>query len=151
MTTTSTLPPPLSAPPSVATLQGLLDGLQQPMRRGIPAPPTPEPLFAETRGTATRAIALGRGSVLDLTHMEQPVASRRAVVPLVTTTSPDDAPAPSGPAAQPPGLGRTPTAPALTWSAGRAHHPRRRAALAVVAAAAGTVAALVAAGELALP
>lgn len=55
-----TLPPPLSAPPSVAMLQGLLDGLQQPMQRGVPSPP------------AVHAAALGRDrAAVDITLLER--------------------------------------------------------------------------------
>lgn len=52
---TSTLPPPLSAPPTVATLQGLLDGLQQPMRRGVPSPP-PCQVFEQATDPAPRRL-----------------------------------------------------------------------------------------------
>lgn len=58
-----TLPPPLSAPPSVATLQRLLDGLQQPMQRGVPSPP------AVHAATVARDCAVD-GEVVDITRLE---------------------------------------------------------------------------------
>lgn len=150
VTTTSTLPPPLSAPPSLGTLQGLLDGLQQPMVRGVPSPPTPVPVFEEAAAPVVRPTSLNRGAVLDLTRLEHLAAGRQVIESSMRgeAAAPDGVPAPTE--------APDPAAPtvALTWSAGRAHHHRRTAAIAAAAAAvaaAATVTALVAAGELALP
>lgn len=136
------LPPPLTAPPSIATLQGLLDGLQQPMQRYVPSPP------------AVHAAAVGRdpatdGEVVDVPWLDggAPRPDERAARPWGEAARPSVAPTV---AAMP---GPTPRAVLLTWSAGRTHtHPRHTAAVVTaVAAGVGVLTALAAAGELGLP
>lgn len=50
-TATLAYPPPLSAPPTVETLERLLSGLQRPLERGVPTPPAdlqvPQRLFTD--------------------------------------------------------------------------------------------------------
>lgn len=67
-TATLAYPPPLSAPPTVETLERLLAGLQRPVERGVPTPPpvvaVPERLFEDVRRPAPVVLRPASGPAL---------------------------------------------------------------------------------------
>ena len=128
MTSSATLPPPLSDSPSVETLERLLVGLHEPMQRGVPSPPPPDRL-------------------LDVTVLEQATDPFRDG-PAPSTVA-------SAPTVEPVDASRSWVPPSLSWSAGTRRGLRSRPAATAlgvaVVSAAGLVAGLAAAGELSLP
>ena len=136
---TTQYPPPLSAPPTVESLEQLLEGLQRPLRRGAQVPAATAlasdatrdgplfdgPLFDE-HPSRLHAVAL------EADDASEPATFSAAVVPTSDAARTEPAPVPtltaSGREAQPGGL---------SWSAhpGGAGRRRRRVLLAVAAAA----------------
>lgn len=127
MPTITQLPPPLSSPPTVESLERLLDGLQRPLRTGVPAPPTAPPVTRGDRDRSPFDASPFDGPLFDdhparlhvITLPDEAVAAEPA-----TITAPVPPPAAPGP----PG--------GLSWSAhpgGTTRH-RHRLLLAVAAA-----------------